>query len=533
MRKTTTGRRGSTLHCPPRFGTRRTPGRPTLGAAVGRVAAMLGTPLMPWQQYVADVALEIDPDIGKLAYDEVTLVVGRQQGKSSLVLPVLAHRARAFARTGPAGDAPTLWVPPGVPQRIVYAAHTGDKSREKWRDTYVTALQASPLASLIADVRLRLNMERLLFDNESSFVPVTPSASTGGTGDTIDQAHIDEAWSHEGSGLEQAMSPAMVSRDQSQLWIESTRKRQPDNAPRKPHFEAYLKAKITAGRARVDAGVTRGSAFFEWSTTENADPEDPATWWGCLPAMGYTVAESGVRTQLNRMKLADFCCEFLGIPEDGAAQLWKVVPEYTWAQLADRTLHPGYPIAFAVDVAPDRGMAALCSAGPCGSLFTGPDVPRDDLWAVEVVEHRAGTAWLVDRVVEVAERWRPCAVVVSRAGMASSMIEPLRQAFQDNGMDPDTVKVVGQPEMAKAYSVFHDAVMPADGPATLRHAEQPELDAALSVATRRRLESRWLWDWQSPGDISPVQAATLALWGAQTFGPTQRELDYDVLESVF
>ena len=52
------------LHCLPRWGTPRRLERASLGPRVAEVAAKLGTPLMPWQQYVADVALEVDPKTG-------------------------------------------------------------------------------------------------------------------------------------------------------------------------------------------------------------------------------------------------------------------------------------------------------------------------------------------------------------------------------------------------------------------------------------------------------------------------------------
>ena len=53
---------------PPRFGTRRRPERDTYGTAAGILArTKLGRPLLPWQQLVLDVALEIDPATGRLA----------------------------------------------------------------------------------------------------------------------------------------------------------------------------------------------------------------------------------------------------------------------------------------------------------------------------------------------------------------------------------------------------------------------------------------------------------------------------------
>jgi hypothetical protein len=60
------------LDCPPLFATPRDPARETLGGAVAEIAEQLGTPFMPWQRQVADVALE---------------------------LGVLVHRCRTWARS--------------------------------------------------------------------------------------------------------------------------------------------------------------------------------------------------------------------------------------------------------------------------------------------------------------------------------------------------------------------------------------------------------------------------------------------------
>ena len=50
------------LTCPPRWGTPRRPGFSTLGPKAAMVMQKLGFTPMPWQRYVLDVALEIDPE---------------------------------------------------------------------------------------------------------------------------------------------------------------------------------------------------------------------------------------------------------------------------------------------------------------------------------------------------------------------------------------------------------------------------------------------------------------------------------------
>ena len=79
----TTARRRSLSSCPPRFSTARNLLRSTYGPRVAQTARLLGLELMPWQQFVADVALEVDPSTGRLAYREVVLTVPRLFRKRS------------------------------------------------------------------------------------------------------------------------------------------------------------------------------------------------------------------------------------------------------------------------------------------------------------------------------------------------------------------------------------------------------------------------------------------------------------------
>ena len=81
----------------PRFGTPRNLERETLGPQVGEVARRLGKSLMPWQQYAADIALEVDPVTGDLWYEEVVITVPRQSGKTTLILAIMVWRCIVMA----------------------------------------------------------------------------------------------------------------------------------------------------------------------------------------------------------------------------------------------------------------------------------------------------------------------------------------------------------------------------------------------------------------------------------------------------
>jgi phage terminase large subunit-like protein len=175
---TLTAAQTSSLRCEPRWATRRRTDRRTLGPEVCAVMKRLGTPAMPWQRMVLDVALELEPD-GSLAYREVDVTVPRQQGKTTELLGVEVHRAN-------------LWKSPN--QRIYYSAQTGQDGRQKLIDDQVPVLMASPLAQLVKQVRKGIGSEGIVFENGSR-IDVMASSEHSGHGKVIDLGIIDEAFS--------------------------------------------------------------------------------------------------------------------------------------------------------------------------------------------------------------------------------------------------------------------------------------------------------------------------------------------------
>jgi hypothetical protein len=75
------------------------------------------------------------------------------------------------------------------------------------------------------------------------------------------------------------------------------------------------------------------------------------------------------------------------------------------------------------------------------------------------------------------------------------------------------VEPVTTTEHCRACGLFYDAVV--EG--TVRHLDDSLLSSALGSASRRSVGDSWLWNRASGGaDISPLVAATLALWGSST-----------------
>jgi hypothetical protein len=473
--------------CPPRLATPATPGRKNLAARIAKTAVLLGfrtslgPGLMPWQHDWNALATELRPD-GRFAYRQAVLEVMRQQGKTVDLLSFMVDRG--------------LWHPGS---QIGYTAQTRLDARKRLLDSWWPRIAASPLSKHI-DVRRGSGSEALLFKN-GSMLSLISGTETSGHGDSLDLGVIDEAWAQVDDHIEQAIRPAMMTRDAQLLIVSAAGTER----------SAYFRAKVDDGRARAEAGLTDTGCYVGYSFADDEDPADPVTWRRRMPALGITVSEETVAADLELMGLAEFRraygCQWPEIANPG----WAVITEDTWRALSDGD-SPLNPVAFAVEVAPGRAMASIGVAG----RGTGGRT------AVQVVDYQPGTSWVPARMAELRRRHRPCAVVIDPNSHAGSLIADITAA----GVEVTTP--FGARDAAQACGQFYDAVQAGQ----LTHMGQGSLNAAMRSAVTRLLSDAWAWDRRSPSeDISPLVAVTLAAWGFTKFGRS-RVPPYNMLRSV-
>lgn len=468
------------MSCKPRWATAPNPERPNLASKIELTAKMLGFGLMDWQRLVNQVTTEQGQD-GRFIYRQVVLEVMRQQGKSVDVLSMMV--ARALLKPG---------------TMIAYTAQTRLDAVKRLLDIWWPRINASPISEIVTP-RKASGKEAWLFAN-GSIISVMATQESSGHGDSLDLAVIDEAWTQKDSHLEQALRPAMITRD-AQLWVVSAAGT--DASP-------YFRGKVDEGRARVEAGVSSAGCYIGYGAPEDADPGSPQTWWDCMPALGHTVFEDDVRAEFELMDLRDFRRAYLCQWLDGFPLDWQVIPKASWEELSAALVAFG-DVALAVDVTPMRTAATIAAA------WRRPDGCMD----VEVIEHRPGISWLMDRVVEIVRKHRPVATVIDAAGPAGSLIDELET--QGVEVTRPTAR-----EVVQGCGRFYDMVMDSK---TLRHNGDQDLEAAVAGAVKRDLGDGWAWARKATSiDISPLVAVTLASWAHDKFAT--RKSPYDMLRSV-
>ena len=482
--------------CSPKWATRRRPERGTFGGELARIAASLGQPFMPWQRDWAMVGCEIDLRTGLPAYRKVIATVPRQQGKTTLYLSWQLNRCLS-----------PRWE---QPQRSAFTAQSGKDARDKWLDEIFPLIRRSrALKPLVAQIGVGMGNEFIRFTN-GSLIRLQSTSPSSGHSKTLHQAVLDEIWHDTDGRREQALGPSMLTVGDAQWLICSTA-----GTVASVVLDRYMEL----GRAAAEADTGTGIAYLEYSAPDGWDPDDDASYSGFMPALcpappcrcgrgawRHTVTLDAIRSERASMEAPEFARAYGNIPDLSGRKMDRV-DLGNWPGCADPGSVVLDPVALAFSVAPDRSWSAVAVAGR----------RSDGLPHGELVDHRPGTGWVLEQVLELAGKHDPCVLVLNPAGAAGAFEKELAEhKFSVKpGPGERRLMVCGAREYAHACGALQQDVV--NG--RWRHLGQPPLDAAASWARTRPLMDAWAWSWAgSEGDISPLEAVTLARHGHATFG---------------
>ncbi|MEV5607005.1 terminase [Streptomyces sp. NPDC052225] len=478
------------------------------GQEAAELAASAGLVLDPWQKHVLDVGLGEKPD-GSWSAFEVAVNVARQNGKGALI------EARELAGLFLLGE-----------QLIIHSAHEFKTAIEAFRRIESLIVNSDHLRKRVARVRRTTGEEaiELLSGQRLRFLARSGGSGRGFTGNTIvldeDMILGDDAMG--------ALMPTMAAVENPQVWYLGSA------------GIGVLSAQLARLRRRalaaIEAGVPDPSlAYLEWSInphvrectagcTDHDDPASPASVARANPALGYRLSLEHTERERATMSPEIYARERLGVGDYPAAEgdNWAVIGRDAWDALEDGDSAPQDPVAFAIDVTPERSHTSICVAGPA----TGGGVH------LEVVDNRPGTAWVEARVEALTRKWGPRCWVIDEASPAGSLLPAIKRALQrallpegedlddtdedqDDGEEPKLaapIAPIKARQYAQACGQFYDAVVGGQ----VAHLGQAPLATALAGARKRDLGDAWAWARRSVGvDITPLVGVTNAKWGLE------------------
>ena len=458
-----------------RHHTRRNPDRPTNGPAVSLIARAKGRTHMPWQRDALDVALELDPETGHYWYGIVVVKVPRQAGKTTVESDVADHRCLTTRRG-------RVWV-----------TMQNGKTVDSWmRDEHFEDLAGAAVFGAPGTPACRYTLSRRAGEvgvrwpvTGSTFLTFPPKrdALHSKQGDLV---IVDEAWVHSaeaGHELRQAIRPTMATRRGAQLWIVSTEG--DDSSAYLEHYTALALAALGNPHARV--------CLIDYGIPDDADPEDLDVIAAHHPAYGYTLDRAALEAARE-----DFGDDVAGWARAYGNRPTRTrqaaIPANVWTDAGEPV--PAMPdrAGLVLDVTPGGALAALVAGWRTD----------DGTGHVEVLHAGRNDAALVSLIVQVC-RTRRLPILCDRYSYgAVEVLDAVHKAAPDV-----IVGYLSTGEVAAACATFDRGIR--DG--SIRHPNDPDLDAAVEVATKRKIgDGEFAWGRKdSAGSIAALVAATLAL----------------------
>lgn len=475
----------------PRLGTCRHPNRQSLGAYVISIGEQLGYSFHPWQRLLSDVSMELiprtdpqgDQSTFRLNYSYVGALVGRQSGKTAWSVARIVSQCLLSLYPKIADG---IGIPYFKPQHVAYTAQSRTVAVSKWLE-HVAVIEASPLAGMIDKVVLATGREVMYFTNGSTYRPITPN-KTNARGLTLDLVIIDEALTHE-LWLLSVLRPTMAQRDAAECCMGS----QFVVISNAGDEDSELLNRMQELGIESLSNPESRRCWMEWSMEPGSDPLDEQVWLSTMPTLGMPngIDLDFMRLEAETIRLDQFMREYLchRVPKSKE----QLIATDIWMEQYRTDIMIPADVVLGLDITPDRQRASLVACGSVG-----------DYRPIEVVDSRESLDWVLERCVEVSDRWS-ASIVIDSGGPAASLIAPLEARNV-------TVIPIAVREVTIAAAMFYDAVMSK----RVVHMNDYRLNDAVIGASKRAVGERWAFDRRGHVDISPLAAASFALWAIET-----------------
>jgi hypothetical protein len=489
----------------------------TSGPEAVELAADYGLVADPWQRDALDDALAERGD-GRWAAYEYAEVVGRQNGKGGII------EIRCLAGLHLFGEKSIIW--------SSHRCDTAMKMFQRMREHYTDWDELRRQVRRINNTNGKEGIE-LLNGAELRFGTRSKDGARGLSGDLV---IVDEAYAFDDAQAD-AMIPVMSARINAteggpQIWYHSS--------PPLAHIDASSgddeKMSRTAGlpmyrlRKRAAAGDPR-LCYRDWSAVDkdlsqldDVDLNDPDLVRRSNPALdsGRMSMEWIHTVERPQMSNVGYARERLCLwPPEPTTLANDVLDPGQWASRADPDSRVVGDVAIAIAVTLDRRWSSIGLYGR----------RSDGLGHIELIDHREGTDWVVDRVVELCGRHGPVGVGIDLRGPAGSLAPDLADAGITPSEDPDAPErgdlvPMTAIDTAQACGQLVDAVRQG----TDRHlGAQTQLNTAVGAARTRTLGGALAWAQRAGVVDSQLPAVTSARWVYITRAHLVYEADPQVL----
>ena len=429
-----------------------------------------------WQRNVLNDWLAVDDD-GKLIHNYCVLEVPRQNGKTGASDPretwglvkrgeKILHTAQEFQTAKKAFDR----------LRKKFGARKNDPFAEYPELNALVDHYTTSAGQMVLDLTNGAHIEFRTRGNNSDM----------GRGGTFDLVVIDEAQAYTEaqdaalaplnsaapSGSPQTIlmgTPPLTTGDKGQVFLRSIR--------------------------RFYKDPERRSCISLWGTKEVGDVLDKSRWYKYNPSLGYQLLEQALTKDSVTMSPDTFAREHLGFIPENIHTINYAIDRAKWEACKSTLPKPEGKTAYGVKFSLDGAMVALC----------GAVIPESGPARISLIEQRPtghGIGWLADWLNQRYNK--ACCVVIDGRNGVDVLVERIADTWKMKGsvIRPTTK------DMIAATGTLINALN--ERSVTWFHQQEALNDSALT-SVKRSLGGGWCFGGDN---VIPIEAASLALWGA-------------------
>lgn len=430
-----------------------------------------------WQRNVLNDWLAVDDD-GKLIHNYCVLEVPRQNGKTGASDPRetwgLVKRGEKILHTA---------------QEFQTAKKAFDRLRKKFGTRKNDPFAEYPELNALVDHYTTSAGQMVLDLTNGAHIEFRTRGNNSdmGRGGTFDLVVIDEAQAYTEaqdaalaplnsaapSGSPQTIlmgTPPLTTGDKGQIFLRSIK--------------------------RFYKEPERRSCISLWGTKEIGNVLDKSRWYMYNPSLGYQLLEEALVKDSVTMSPDTFAREHLGFIPENIHSINYAIDKAKWEACKSTEPKPEGKTAYGVKFSADGATVALC----------GAVIPDDGPARISLIDLRPtghGIGWLADWLNQRYKK-ASCVVIDGRNG-----VDVLVERISDTWRVKGSVVRPASKDMIAATGTLTNAL---NEKSVTWFYQQEALNDSAITSVKRSLGGGWCFG----GDNStPIEAASLALWGAQ------------------
>jgi hypothetical protein len=454
----------------------------SLGPQAVKFAAKIGITLDDWQCWLLGQLLGRRAD-GRWSAPDAGICIGRQNGKNEVLV------VRELFGLLVLGE-----------REIFHTAHLQKAADTQFRRVWGVFKETPALKDRMARKNSSYGMQEIELHGGQRIMFTTRQGSKTGRSSSLSLVVHDECMYISDAaigGIMPALSAQSMHGNLQTIYAGSA-----------PDAEERDHDGLPFARLRRDAlGGADDVLWAEWSVDCEDRDTVPDEWLTdrtkleeANPALGIRISADWCASEARRLSRRDYLRERLGITlwPDPSEDAERVIPVETWDAAACRDGEQRIigPKTFALDANVDNTWATIAAAG----------IRPDDSIHTAIVAHQRTARWMVARCEELQAEHPRCQFVLDVRGPLHHLRDELVEKLRDV-VEADTT------DYAEACAGFVEGVK--NG--MIRYPfPQPELSEAVAAARQQSLGDRWKWARRASdaADISPLVAASLAVWAA-------------------